>query len=227
MYLADNEHPSVEQLLALYPVSEPSVMRANMVISLDGKIAIDGRSKGLSTDLDRRIFHFLRATSQVILVGAGTARAENYQPPRLDPELTRLRHRLGLVRPLRIVVASHHLKPTNTQDHSSDSSPGSGSSSGIEYLSLPTTLQRDELARLLQTDQHHPGGVLCEGGPTLLSDLLEQNLVDEFCVTIRHLIAGSDSHSVVTDKLTTPVDFKLAASLSTRDASFLRLSRPN
>jgi riboflavin biosynthesis pyrimidine reductase len=227
MYVADNEHPSLEQLLALYPVAEPSVLRANMVISLDGKIAIDGRSKGLSTDLDRRIFHFLRATSQVILVGAGTARVENYQAPRLDPELARLRHRLGLVRPLRIVVASHHLKPIDTPIHPSAPSSGNGSSSELEYLNLPTTLRRDELERLLQTDQHHPGGVLCEGGPTLLSNLLEQNLVDEFCLTVRHLIAGSSSKSVVTDALTTPVDFKLAASLSTRDATFLRLSRPS
>jgi riboflavin biosynthesis pyrimidine reductase len=227
VYVTGNEHPSLEQLLAVYPVSEPAVLRANMVMSLDGKIAIDGRSKGLSTDLDRRIFHFLRATSQVILVGAGTARVENYQPPHLDPELAQLRRRLGLVRPLRIVVASRHSRPLNTPNHLSGSASGSGSSSEIEYRSLPATLRRGELERLLQTDNHQPGGILCEGGPTLLSDLLEQRLVDEFCLTIRHLIAGNTSQPVVTDTLTTPVDFKLAASLSTRDATFLRLSRPS
>jgi riboflavin biosynthesis pyrimidine reductase len=224
MHVADNEHPSLEQLLALYPVSEPVILRANMVASLDGKISIDGRSKGLSTDMDRRIFRFLRATSQVILVGASTARAENYQPPRLDPELTQFRHRLGLIRPLRIVVASHQLNPKDTPNHHSDPS----SPSGIEYLNLPETLQRDDLQELLQIDQHHPGGILCEGGPTLLSNFLQLNLVDEFCLTVRHLIAGSSSAPIVTDALTTtPVDFKLAASLTTQDATFLRLTRPS
>jgi riboflavin biosynthesis pyrimidine reductase len=225
VYVTDNEDPSLEQLLALYPVSEPNVLRANMVMSLDGKIAIDGRSKGLSTDLDRRIFHFLRATSQVILVGAGTARVENYQPPQLDPDLAKLRHRLGLVRPLRIVVASRHSRPPNTPNHLSGAASGGGSSSAIEYRNLPATPRRGELEQLLAIDNQHPGGILCEGGPTLLSDLLEQSLVDEFCLTIRHLIAGNASQPVVTDTLTAPVDFKSVASLSTREATFLRLSR--
>lgn len=220
MHLSNNQHPSFEQLLEIYPVSKPTVLRANMVVSLDGKIAINGRSKGLSTDLDRRIFHFLRATSQVILVGAGTARVENYQPPRLDADLIELRHRLGLSQPLRIVVASHQPDPTNNLIEQSDPAP----SSEIEYLNFPATIRRQDLQKLLQIDLRQPGGILCEGGPTLLTDLLSMELVDEFCLTVRHLLVGNSPQTVVTDALKTPIDFKLAASLTSQDATFLRLS---
>ena len=51
--------------------------RANMVASLDGAATIDGRARGLSGEADQQVFAMLRALSDVILVGAGTARAEH------------------------------------------------------------------------------------------------------------------------------------------------------
>ena len=41
-----------------------------------------GRSGGLSGDADRLVFSVLRSLADVILVGAGTARAEQYRPVR-------------------------------------------------------------------------------------------------------------------------------------------------
>ena len=54
----------------------------NMISSLDGAIAIDGRSGGLGTPADKAVFRALRGIADVILVGAGTARAEGYGPPK-------------------------------------------------------------------------------------------------------------------------------------------------
>ena len=54
----------------------------NMISSLDGAIAIDGRSGGLGGPADKAMFSALRGIADVILVGAGTARAEGYGPPR-------------------------------------------------------------------------------------------------------------------------------------------------
>ena len=49
-----------------------------MVSSADGAAALDGASAGLSCDTDRQVFALLRTLSDVILVGAATARAERY-----------------------------------------------------------------------------------------------------------------------------------------------------
>ena len=47
----------------------------NMITSLDGAVAIDQRSGGLGGPADQRVFHLLRDLADVVLVGAGTARA--------------------------------------------------------------------------------------------------------------------------------------------------------
>src|SRR5438874_7476369 len=61
-------------------------LRANMVASLDGAATVDGRSGGLSNEADQQVFAMLRAHADVILVGAGTARAEGYGPVRPESE---------------------------------------------------------------------------------------------------------------------------------------------
>ncbi|WP_298345681.1 dihydrofolate reductase family protein [Ferrimicrobium sp.] len=218
MYLTEGETLSYEQLLTLYPVTEATVLRANMVTSLDGKIAIDGRSKGLSTSLDRKIFHLLRATAQVILVGSGTARTENYKPPTLTPELAHVRQQAGLHQPLRIIVATRHQPPAAISATSNADSPA------ILPRHLPEQLNRVELGRLLEIDENQPGGILCEGGPTLLGNLLTQGLVDQLCVTIRHMLVGEPSPQLVPTQLPTTSDFDLAASITTQQATFLRLT---
>src|SRR5829696_5012631 len=49
-----------------------------MVSSLDGKATLDWRTQGLSTEVDRRLFHHLRTQADAVMVGAGTAREERY-----------------------------------------------------------------------------------------------------------------------------------------------------
>ena len=53
-----------------------------MVASLDGSTVVDGRSRGLSNPNDSEVVLTLRDLADVIVVGAGTARAEGYGPPR-------------------------------------------------------------------------------------------------------------------------------------------------
>src|SRR6516162_9477532 len=61
-------------------------VRANMVASLDGAASVEGRSGGLSNEADQQVFAMLRAHADVLLVGAGTARAEGYGPVRPESE---------------------------------------------------------------------------------------------------------------------------------------------
>ncbi|WP_298212007.1 dihydrofolate reductase family protein [Ferrimicrobium sp.] len=221
MFVSDGTTPSYEQLLERYPVTNAAVLRANMVTSLDGRVTIDGRSKGLSTSLDRRIFHLLRATAQVILVGSGTARLENYQAPQLAPELIQLRQQVGLTQPLRIVIASRQQPLDSTPAHSPGDPPA------IVWRHLPDQLSRNELERVLRTDPNQPGGILCEGGPTLLGNLLQRGLVDQLCITLRHMVVGGEGAQLVSTGLEIPADFDLTDSISTRQATFLRLTHLN
>jgi riboflavin biosynthesis pyrimidine reductase len=57
-------------------------VRANFVSTLDGAATgDDGRSSSINTGADRDVFQLLRALSDVILIGAGTARVEGYRRP--------------------------------------------------------------------------------------------------------------------------------------------------
>nr|WP_308263265.1 dihydrofolate reductase family protein [Rhodococcus erythropolis] len=49
-----------------------------MVSSLDGAAAFDGRVRPLSNPADHHLLRALRAYCDVLLVGAGTVRAERY-----------------------------------------------------------------------------------------------------------------------------------------------------
>src|SRR5918992_983604 len=79
----------------------------NIVSSLDGKATIDWRTKGLSTELDRRLFHLLRTQGDAIMVGAGTVRAERYGRMAKSDELRAIRAEEGLdPDPLAVIVSA-------------------------------------------------------------------------------------------------------------------------
>ncbi|HVM66609.1 MAG TPA: dihydrofolate reductase family protein, partial [Acidimicrobiales bacterium] len=59
-------------------------VRCNMISSIDGAIAVHGRSGMLGGPGDRRVFTVLRGLADVVLVGAATVRAEGYGPARPD-----------------------------------------------------------------------------------------------------------------------------------------------
>jgi hypothetical protein len=59
------------------PADRPWVL-VNMIASLDGAITIAERSGGLGGPADKAMFAALRGIADVVLVGAGTARAERY-----------------------------------------------------------------------------------------------------------------------------------------------------
>ncbi len=56
-------------------------LRVNMIATVDGSAqGADGRSGTINNAVDKEYFHLLRRTADLIVVGAGTARAENYRP---------------------------------------------------------------------------------------------------------------------------------------------------
>src|SRR3954464_11751387 len=81
----------------------------NMVCSADGAIAIQGRTKALSSEADRHVFHYLRSLADVILVGAQTVRAEGYGPPKIREARQAERGARGQQAAPRIAVVSSSL----------------------------------------------------------------------------------------------------------------------
>jgi riboflavin biosynthesis pyrimidine reductase len=77
-----------------YPTlpAERAWVRANFISTLDGAAAgDDGLSGSINTGADRDVFALLRALSDVIVVGAGTARAEGYRRATVRAPLLGLR----------------------------------------------------------------------------------------------------------------------------------------
>ena len=68
----------------------------NMIASVDGRIAVAGRSAPLGGPADRALFHALRARADAVVVAAGTVRSEHYGPIIRDLDVRDRRERQGL-----------------------------------------------------------------------------------------------------------------------------------
>src|SRR3712207_1017613 len=90
----------------LAPPDRPYLV-LNMVETLDGRIAIDGRSGPIGNEADREIFHGLRTQADAVMVGAGTVRTERYGRMVKTDELRERRVAEGLAPdPLACVVSA-------------------------------------------------------------------------------------------------------------------------
>ena len=87
--LADLDDDALARCYAYPRHLERPWVRANFVNSIDGAFTVDGVSAGLGTDADHRVFGLLRELAEVIVVGAGTVRAENYGGAHPDPDRRR------------------------------------------------------------------------------------------------------------------------------------------
>lgn len=100
--------PSEQELVAAYAPEDRSVsmIRLNMVSSLDGAATFEGRSGGLGGPADQQMMIRLRMLSDVILVGAGTVRVEGYQGSLIDDRAVRWRLEHGLPPHPRLVIVT-------------------------------------------------------------------------------------------------------------------------
>jgi riboflavin biosynthesis pyrimidine reductase len=176
----------------------------NMISSLDGAVAIGQRSGGLGGSGDRQVFTTLRALADVIVVGAGTVRAERYGPPQ------RKGQRIGVV----------------TRRADLDwAAPLFASGAGfvvttVDAPAVPVDAVRageDEVDLLGAVMQLDASVVLCEGGPSLNGDLLTAGLIDEWCVTLSPRLVGGGAGRATVGAGECPTDFRLAHLLADDD----------
>lgn len=185
------------RLADLAPVGRP-YLGLNMVSSLDGKATIEWRTKGLSTELDRRLFHHLRTQADAVMVGAGTLRAERYGRMTKTAELREKRVAEGLAPdPLAVIVSARLDIPADLpllNEPEQRVVVATGSDATLPELGHQVEYARvgDDLPKLMAylQETHGVRSVLCEGGPTLNSYLFAAGLVDELFLTLNPKVTG-------------------------------------
>jgi riboflavin-specific deaminase-like protein len=192
-----------------------------MVSSLDGKATLDWRTKGLSTEIDRRLFHHLRTQADAVMVGAGTVREERYGRMTKNDELRQKRQNEGLVPDALAVVVSGRLDlPADLpllNEPEQRVVIATGSDATIDSLGEQVEYARvgDDLPRLMAYlhERHGVRSILCEGGPTLNSFLFAAGLVDELFLTMNpKVIGGAAALTIVAGReLVEPVELGLVS----------------
>jgi riboflavin-specific deaminase-like protein len=175
-----------------------------MVSTADGAgRSPDGLSAGISSDADRRVFGRLRGLADAVLAGAGTVRAEGYRPARPKPAFAERRRAAGQAEVPTVVVVSRSLSldlraplyaeaQARTVVVTAESSDVEARRRVAEVADLVVAGDDDvdlvaALEALRARGLHR---IHAEGGPTLLAQLVERDLLDELLLTVSPVLAG-------------------------------------
>lgn len=183
---------------------------SNMVSTVDGSAEVEGSSKDLGGPDDLRVFRALRAIADVVLVGAGTVRAERYGPPALPDELVSRRRSEGRPDVPRLAVVSGRLsldpemrlfedgyRPVLvTTARAVEAAPADLVDRADLLICGSDRVDLGEALRRLRAEG--ASVVLSEGGPSLNADLLSADLVDEVCLTVDPRIVGGTGRRIST-----------------------------
>lgn len=230
--------PETVEELDRYYGAQPVGVRANMIAALDGAAAFEGRTKAITDSADQMLLAFLRSCSDVILAGSATVAAEKYGPVRLPEEMRALRRETGRSElPRLAVVTARGALSRDLRIFSGDARP-------VIVTVARTARQQPALAELGDVvvageDVIEPGAmlaalrdvglerVLCEGGPYLLSTLVDADLIDDMCLTVTPYLAGSQPTTPQpASSLVAPTRLALRHVLQRNDLLYLRYSRP-
>jgi diaminohydroxyphosphoribosylaminopyrimidine deaminase / 5-amino-6-(5-phosphoribosylamino)uracil reductase len=178
------------------------LLSLKLATSLDGRIATRaGDSKWITGEAARRRAHLLRATHDAILVGTGTALAD-------DPELTCRLPGLTAPSPVRVVLDRALRLPATSKllatarDVSTWIVTAAGGDTtrraalqqmGVELIDVPTASGHLDLrATLSALGARGITRVLAEGGSALAASLLREHLVDRVYWFRAAAIIGGD-----------------------------------
>ena len=131
-----------------------------VAVSLDGRVVVPGR-EWVSGEESRRVVHELRAASDAVAVGMGTARADE---PRLDAR------GVGAPRQPRRLAFGRGPLPAGSE------------------LELRRGGLEDELRALAQEGVR---SLLLEGGPTLATSFVRAGLVDKLLLFVAPVLSGA------------------------------------
>jgi riboflavin biosynthesis pyrimidine reductase len=213
-------------------------VRVNMIASVDGGTSADGTSGALGGPADRVIFGLVRSFADVVVVGAGTMRAEQYGPAQLSEETRQARLARGQtpVPPIAVITRSANLdwesaffteaevRPivltveASRDRHAPAARVADVILAGSQEVDLALGL--DELARRGYRD------VLVEGGPIVNAELAALDAIDELCLTISPLLLGGMSSRILKGEAASAArQLELVSSVTADGFVFLRYRR--
>ena len=178
----------------------------NMVSSVDGRAALEGKASGIGSATDRRTMRTLRSGADAVMIGAGTLRAEKLSLGLDEAE--------GAPQPLAIIVTRTGDVPL--EEHLIVKG-------GQEVLILLTDAvprrfveRLRNLAPVMRAPADYTGAVdlerallalraergveslVVEGGPGLNHALISRHLVDELFVTVAPELLGGSAEQTLT-----------------------------
>jgi riboflavin biosynthesis pyrimidine reductase len=215
------------------PANRPYTV-ANFIESADGRATFDGRSSALGDDGDKQVFRGLRSVCDVVLAGTGTLAAEHYGRLVRDAGLQAARNRHGLpTQPLLCTVTrSGRVSPEIPLLADADARMIVYSGGAVELGDVAASVEvvRVDPAQLTVAwalrdlrANHGARLVLCEGGPTLLGQLIGQDAIDELFLTLAGKLAGGTGPGIISGlQLAAPLAVSLLWLLEQDGSLFLR-----
>jgi riboflavin biosynthesis pyrimidine reductase len=213
-------------------------VRVNMIASVDGGTAVNGTSGALGGPADRIIFGLVRSYADVVLVGAGTMREEQYGPARLDEPSRQARVARGQspVPPIAVITRSANLdwgspfftdaevRPiVLTVEASKDRHERAA---GAADVILAGSQEVDLALGLTELAARGYRDVLVEGGPTINAELAALDVIDELCVTVSPRLVSGMSSRILRGESGSPARGLELASIVTADGFlFVRYER--
>lgn len=187
-------------------------VRGNMIASIDGGATAAGKSGALGGAGDRSVFEQMRYAADVILVGANTVRTENYSGAHVPVAQRghRQAHGQAEVPPIAVITRSGQLDPDTVFFTRSEVQPliltctaacedtrrRLGGAAEVIDASGPRPHDVDPAAALKALAERKLLRVLTEGGPGILSLLIDGDLLDELCLTVAPFLVGGKARRI-------------------------------
>jgi len=193
------------------PTDRPYIM-VNMVMSLDGKVVVEGTEQGIGSKVDQRLMRELRVSADAVLNGASTLRASGTSSRLGDPLLEDLRESRGKPRrPIAVVLSASGDLPLErifftARDFEAivylANSASAERRKAVQATGRPTVLlpKSTLMPRMLKHLRQELGVevLLVEGGPTVNAQLFQLGVVDEYFVTLGPVVvAGRETLTAV------------------------------
>lgn len=198
---ATSGEPDLVELYDSYMPAGGVRVQSNMVISVDGAVAgADGLSRSVSTPADMRVFSVVRSLADAVVVGAQTVRSERLT--RMSPKPTHADQRRTRGQadvPTMVIVTSSGDLPwdrinargtspvwvaTNTSDPQVLAQLRRHADEVLTGVVSPQAVKDALVVRGLRR-------IVCEGGPSVLTQWMDAGLIDEMCLTVSPQLLGA------------------------------------
>jgi riboflavin biosynthesis pyrimidine reductase len=180
-----------DRLAGLYRPPREDWVRLNLIGSVSGSASgPDGTSESLTNSVDRTLLKVIRSLSDVVVVGAASVHAEGYFVPKSGA--LAIVSRSGN-------FAGHQIKDTGNRGTVLILCPTAAVDTARETIGLTDatvvavpdvdgSLTPAAIIDALRAQGYH--SIVAEGGPTLATQLVQGDVVDEVCLTTSPVLGG-------------------------------------